>query len=171
MVYLALFPRYPEDELKHHATGTAVALRSLRMDFERSGRQHTVEYRSPDDRFAVLPCLTTRPQTRSDDCLETFHLGVREHPASNEKMPANRPDAVVIYNVRLPRRRSPASYSAQCVTIIFGFWMGFCRSALYLFGIVRISEGAEKRCILGQTTIRASTTVVLFSTAIVLNGF
>lgn len=135
MVYLALLPRYPEYELKHHATGPAVALRSLRMDFERYGRQYTVEYGSPDGRFAMLPCPTTRPQTRSDDHLETFHHGVREHLTSNEKMPANRPDAVVIYSVRFPRRRSHASYSAQCVTIIFGFWMGFCRSALYLFGV------------------------------------
>src|ERR1019366_1792380 len=41
----------------------------------------------------------------------------------------------VTHNVRLPRRRSPASYSAQFFTLNFIFGMWWRRDALCLFGI------------------------------------
>jgi hypothetical protein len=46
----------------------------------------------------------------------------------------------VTRNVRLPRRRSPASYCAQFLTLNFIFGMWCRRLALCLFGMARIGK-------------------------------
>ena len=49
----------------------------------------------------------------------------------------------VTHNVRLPRRRSPASYCAQFLTLNFIFGMWCRRSALCLFGTARIGKALD----------------------------
>jgi hypothetical protein len=53
------------------------------------------------------------------------------------------PSPRVTHNVRLPRRRSPASYCAQFLTLNFIFGMWCRRSALCLFGMARIGEAFD----------------------------